>query len=50
MFVVWIVLDPKLEEYNKRKSIKLIHIEEILGIELNDDWFKKRYFKVKLLI
>ena len=49
VFVVWIVLDPKLEELNKRKSIKLIHIEEILGIELNDDWFKKRYFKVKLL-
>ncbi len=49
LFGIWILIDPKIEERLNVKSTQLIKIEQILGIELNDTWNKKRYRNVKLL-
>ena len=48
LFGIWVLIDPKVEELLKTRSAKLIKIEQILGIELNDTWNKKRYKHVKL--
>jgi len=44
---VWILLDKKVEELLSKKSIKLNHIEQILRVNLNVDWSRKRYLRVK---
>jgi len=44
---IWVLIDPKISELLKNKSIQLIKIEQILGIELNDSWNMNRYKYVK---
>lgn len=47
MLGIWVLIDPKIEELLKNKSVHLIKIERILGIELNDSWNMNRYKYVK---
>lgn len=49
VFIIWLILDPKIENVLNHKNEKLIQIEQILNIDLNDDWNHKRYKRVKIL-
>jgi hypothetical protein len=44
---LWIFMDKKVEELLSRKSSKLSQIEEILRVDLNFDWSRKRYSRVR---
>jgi len=44
---IWILLDKKVEELLSKKTIKLNRIEQILRVDLNEDWNVKRYLRVK---
>lgn len=47
--VVWIVLDPRIEEFLKQKNDRLIKTEQILGLNLGDKWIHDRYRRVKII-
>lgn len=44
---IWILLDKKVEEVLSKKSLKLNQIEQILRVDLNVDWSRKRYLRVR---
>ena len=49
IFIIWIVLDPKIEEFLKQKNDRLIQIEHILGLNLGAEWIQNRYRRVKII-
>lgn len=48
-FIIWIVLDSKIELLLKQKNDRLIRIEQILGLNLGEEWIKNRYRRVKII-
>jgi hypothetical protein len=48
LLLVWLLYDSKIELILSTKTNQLIKLEQILGIELNKTWNKKRYKLVKL--
>lgn len=49
IFIIWIVLDPRIEELLKQKNERLIQIEQILGLNLGEEWIQNRYRRVKII-
>jgi len=47
--IVWVFFDHQLLELSKIKTKKIQKIEQILSVELKDEWFTKRYKTICIL-